>query len=151
LLRRLHTFVQKDIGVQGFYFTMAAGQFVRRGRRMTFAAAGHPPTMLVSDSGLRLLDSQNAILGCLADVTPSESVDEIELNSGDRLVLYTDGFIEVFNNRDEMLGIEGLEELVRRSAKKTLPDMKQTILDGVSAWRHGALTDDMSLVIVEVR
>jgi hypothetical protein len=29
--------------------------------------------------------------------------------------------------------------------------MKQAILDGVSAWRHGALTDDMSLVIVEVR
>jgi len=151
LLRRLHTFVHKDIGVQGFYFTMAAGRFVRRGRRMTFAAAGHPPTMLVSDSGLRLLDSQNAILGCLADVTPSESVDEIELNSGDRLVLYTDGFIEVFNKRDEMLGIEGLEELVRRAAKKTLPYMKQAILDGVAAWRHGALTDDMSLVIVEIR
>ena|ERR1051325_4525722 len=151
LLRHLHAFVHKDIGLEGFYFTMAAGRFVRRGHRLTFAAAGHPPTILVSNGGLRLLDSQNAILGCLADVTPSESVEEIELAPGDRLVLYTDGFIEVFNKRDEMLGIGGLEELVRGSAKKPLPDMKRAILDGVSSWRHGALTDDMSLVIVEVR
>jgi serine phosphatase RsbU (regulator of sigma subunit) len=57
----------------------------------------------------------------------------------------------VFNKRDEMLGVEGLEELVRRSAKRPLQEMKQAILDGVSAWRHGPLTDDMSLVIVELR
>lgn len=151
LLGRLHAFVHDYIGLDGFYFTMAAGRFVQRGRRLTFAAAGHPPAILISNGTLRLLDSRSAILGSLADVSPSGSVDEIDLTSGDRLVLYTDGFIEVFNKRDEMLGVEGLEELVRRSAKRTLQEMKQAILDGVSAWRHGALTDDMSLVIVEVR
>lgn len=35
----------------------------------------------------------------------------------------------------EMLGIEGLEELVRQSAP----------------WRHGRLADDLSLVVVELR
>jgi len=29
--------------------------------------------------------------------------------------------------------------------------MKQLILDGVAAWRHGPLTDDMSLVLLELR
>jgi serine phosphatase RsbU (regulator of sigma subunit) len=130
---------------------MAAARFVQRGRRLTFAAAGHPPAILVSNGSIRLLDSQSAILGCLADVTLSESVDEVDLTSGDRLVLYTDGFTEVFNERGEMLGVEGLAELVRLSAKRTLPEMKQAILDGVAAWRHGPLTDDMSLVIVELR
>ena len=109
LLRRLHTFVRDQIGVQGFYFTAAAGRFVQRGRRMTFASAGHPPTILVSDGRLRLLESRGAILGCVIDAAPSESVEEIDLTPGDRLVLYTDGFIEVFNDRDEMLGVEGLE------------------------------------------
>jgi serine phosphatase RsbU (regulator of sigma subunit) len=66
-------------------------------------------------------------------------------------VLYTDGFIEVFNRGGEMLGIEGLEELIRRSANKTLSEMKQAILQGVAVWRHGPLTDDMSLVLVEIR
>src|SRR5262252_4064261 len=151
LLRRLHDFVHDRIAPDGFYFTMAAGHFVQRGRRLAFAAAGHPPAMLVSNGGLRLLDSQNGILGCLADTAPSEKAEEIELTSGDRLVLYTDGLIEVFNKRKDMLGVEGLEELVRQSAKRTLSEMKQSILDSVAAWRDDSLADDISLVIVELR
>ena len=151
LLQHLHDFVYDRIALDGFYFTMAAGRFVQRGRRMTFAAAGHPPAMLVSNGGLRLLDSQAGILGCLADTAPSEKAEEIELTSGDRLVLYTDGLIEVFNKRKDMLGVEGLEELVRQSAKRTLPEMKQSILDSVAAWRDDSLADDISLVIVELR
>lgn len=150
LLRHLHEFVHDRIAADGFYFTMAAGRFVQRYRRMTFAAAGHPPAMLVSSGCLRLLDSQSGILGCLPDTAPSESADEIDLTSGDRLVLYTDGLVEVFNKRDEMLGVEGLAELVRQSAKRSLPEMRQAILDSVTAWRHGPLADDLSLVIVEL-
>ena len=151
LLRHLHEFVHDRIAADGFYFTMAAGRFVQRSRRMTFAAAGHPPAMLVSSGCVRLLDSQSGILGCLPDTAPSESADEIDLTSGDRLVLYTDGLVEVFNKRDEMLGVEGLEELVRQSAKRSLPEMRQAILDDVAAWRHGPVADDLSLVIVELR
>jgi serine phosphatase RsbU (regulator of sigma subunit) len=50
-----------------------------------------------------------------------------------------------------MLGVDGLEVLVRESARKPLAEMKQSILDGVAAWRNGPLADDLSLVIVEVR
>jgi len=107
--------------------------------------------MLVSNGGLRLLDSQAGILGCLADTAPSGTADEIDLTFGDRLVLYTDGLIEVFNKSEDMLGIEGLGELVRQSAKRALPEMRQAILDGVAAWRDGPLADDVSLVIVELR
>ena len=151
LLRHLHDFVHHHIGSDGFYFTMAAAHFARRGRHMTFAAAGHPPAMLVSKGGLRLLDSQNGILGWLPETAPSESVYEIELAPGDRLVFYTDGLVEVFNSLDNMLGVEGLAALVTQSAERTLGEMKQAILDGVAAWRHGPLADDVSLVIVEVR
>ena len=151
LLRHLHDFVHDRLATAGFYFTMAAVRFSLRGRRASFAAAGHPPAMLVSNGGVRLLDSQNGILGCLAETAPSESADEIELASGDHLVLYTDGLTEVFNNRRDMLGVEGLKTLVRQSAKRALPEMRQSILDGVAAWSHGALADDVSLVIVEVR
>ena len=151
MLRRVHDFVHDRLETDGFYFTMAAVRFTRRGRRATFAAAGHPPAMLVSSGGVRLLESQNGILGCLAETAPTESVDEIELKSGDRLILYTDGLVEVFNHEEEMLGVEGFSQLVLDSAKHKLPEMRQAILDGVAAWSHGPLVDDVSLVIVEVR
>jgi PAS domain S-box-containing protein len=151
LLQRLHDFVHDRIAVDGFFFTMAAARFGQRGERMTFAAAGQPPAMLVSNGTVRLLDSRNGILGCISETAPSEPEEEIELVPGDRLVLYTDGLVEVFNSRNDMLGVEGLEELVRQSATGALPEMKQAVLDGAAAWRQGALADDVSLVIVEVR
>jgi sigma-B regulation protein RsbU (phosphoserine phosphatase) len=150
LLRHLHDFVHDHIGSDGFYFTMAAAHFARRGRHMTFAAAGHPPAMLISKGGLRLLDSQNGILGWLPETAPSESVNEIELTPGDRLIFYTDGLVEVFNSLDDMLGVEGLQNLVLESVQRPIQDLKQAIIDGVTAWRHGPLADDVSLVIVEV-
>jgi len=151
LLQHLHDFVHDRIAQEGFYFTMAAAQFRQCGRRMTFAAAGHPPAILVSNGSLRRLGSHNGILGYLSETAPSESSDEVELASGDRLVLYTDGLVEVFNSSKEMFGVEGLETLVRQSATRALPEMKRAILDGVAAWTPGALADDVSLVIVEVR
>jgi PAS domain S-box-containing protein len=151
LLRRLHDFVHKRIPLDGFYFTMAIACFDRRGRHVTLAAGGHPPVMLISKGGVRLLDSKSGILGCLSETAPSESANEIDLDPGDRLIFYTDGLTEVFNEHDEMLGVEGLEALVLQSAKRTLPEMREEIVDGVTAWRHGSLTDDVSLVLVEVR
>jgi PAS domain S-box-containing protein len=151
LLRHVHDFVHDRIATDGFYFTMAAARFSQRGRRMAFAAAGHPPALLLSKGSIRRLNSQNGILGCLSETAPSNSVDEISLEPGDRLVLYTDGLIEVFNLHNEMLDVEGLAQLVLDSAKLPLPEMRQAVLDGVAAWRHDPLTDDVSLVIVEVR
>ena len=107
--------------------------------------------MLASKGHVRLLDSQNGILGCLSETAPSNSVHEISLEPGDRLVLYTDGLVEVFNRHDDMLDVEGFAQLVLDSAKLPLPEMRQAVLDGVAAWRHGPLADDVSLVIVEVR
>ena len=151
LLRHVHDFVHDRIASDGFYFTMAAACFSQRGRRLTFAGAGHPPAILLSNGSVRRLNSQNGILGCLSETAPNESVDEIELTSGDRFILYTDGLVEVFNNHEEMLGIERFSQLVLDSAKHKLPEMRQAILDGVAAWSHGPLVDDVSLVIVEIR
>jgi sigma-B regulation protein RsbU (phosphoserine phosphatase) len=150
LLRELHHFVHTRIPVDGFFFTMAAARFSKDGRRVGFSAAGQPPAILVSNGTLRRLESRNGILGCLPETTPSEPSTEVDLSPGNRLILYTDGLVEVFNGVDEMLGVEGLEELVLQSATLPLAQIQKTILDGVAAWRHGPLADDVSLVIAEV-
>lgn len=151
LLRHLHDFAHLRLATDGFYFTMAAVRFSMRGHRATFVGGGHPPAMHVSNGSVHLLESQNGILGCLSEPAGPASTENIEFAPGDRLVLYTDGLVEVFNSLDNMLGVEGLKRFVLQSAKQPLPEMRQAILDRVTAWGHGPLGDDVSLVIVEIR
>ncbi len=152
MLRRLNQFVLQQIRMTGFYFTMAAARLAEGGRQMDFASGGHPPAVWVSPSGeTRLLESRSAVLGCLEEAVTQEPIEKMELSPGDRVALYTDGLTEVFDHRGEMLGVDGLHEILRKAARKPFAEMKQAVLDDVDAWRHGPPTDDVSLVLVEVQ
>ena len=50
----------------------------------------------------------------------------------------------------EMLGVEGVQKIVRETSLLPFNEMKKGILDGVAQWREGPPTDDVSLVLVEV-
>jgi len=151
MLRHLNRFVLQNIGGTVFYFTLAVARLNRSGRLLEFAGAGHPPAMIVQPGKEpRLLASRSAVLGLLEEAVDGEAVEEIPLERGDRVLIYTDGFSESFNASREMLGVEGLSEIVRETSKLPLAEMRREIVARVAAWRNGPAEDDMSLVVVEV-
>ena len=109
-------------------------------------------------SAPRLLESRSMILGALPEAVPDSmpgSMDadptlEVDLEPGDRIVLYTDGITDVFDSHGEILGIDGVENIVRETSLLPFHEMREGILNRVAAWRDGQVTDDMSLVLVEV-
>jgi len=151
MLRELNRFVMQNLGTSALLFTLAAARIDIGGRRMIFAGAGHPPAMIVTPGEEpRLLESRSMVLGGLPDAVGTEAVIEVDLNPGDRVVLYTDGISEVFDTNGDMLGTEGVQKIVRETALLPFGDMQQAMLNRVAAWRDGAPTDDMSLVLLEV-
>jgi phosphoserine phosphatase RsbU/P len=151
MLRHVNRFLMQSIGSSVFFLTAAAARIDRGGRRMLFAGAGHPPALVVSPGDEpRLLESRSMVLGALPEAVDGEAVLDVGLNRGDRVVLYTDGLTDVFDSRGEMLGVPGLQEIVREAAFKPFAEMKCDILDRVAEWREGPPGDDMSLVLVEV-
>ncbi len=151
MLRRLNQFVVEKLRVSGFYFTMAIVRLTAHGARMSFAAGGHPPAIWLSPTGeTRLLEARSTVLGMLDEAVPAIAVEEFDLAAGERLVLYTDGLTEVWNEQEEMLGMDGFTGIVRRHAALPLDQMKRAILRDVEAFRHGPVTDDISLVLLEV-
>ncbi len=148
----LNRFLIEDIAGSGMFVTLAAARIDARRRSMVFAGAGHPPAMLARYGQTPLLlESRSMILGALPDAVDATANLEVQLQPDDRIVLYTDGISEVFNSRGEMLGIEGVREIVCQTSSLPAHEMKQGILDGVAAWREGPPTDDVSLMLVHVR
>jgi len=149
---KLNRFLMEDIAGSGMFVTVAAARIDARQRRMHFAGAGHPPTMIARGSHSPvLLQSRSMVLGALPDAEATSDSLEVELEPDDRVVLYTDGITDVFNSRGEMLGVEGVQEIVREASVLPAEKMKQRILNGVVAWRNGPATDDASLMLVHVR
>jgi PAS domain S-box-containing protein len=151
MLTQLNRFVMHNIGSSVFFFTVAAARIDRPGRRMVFAGAGHPPAMIAHNGAEpRLLESRSMVLGALPEAVDAEATLDVDLDAGDRVVLYTDGITDVFNSRGEMLGVEGVQKIVRETSLLPFNQMKKGILDSVAEWREGPPTDDVSLVLVEV-
>ena len=138
MMRHLNRFVIQNLGSSVFYFTMAAARLSRDGRSLEFAGAGHPPAMLVKPGEMpRLLESRSVVLGFLPDAVDSEATMELPVQRGDRLLIYTDGLTENFNDQNEMLGVDGLSEIVRATSTLPLPEMKEKMLEGIAQFRSG--------------
>lgn len=151
MVERLNTFVLHHIRSAGFYFTLAAVRIDRHGRKLSFAGAGHPPPLIIGkDGSIRELASQSAILGLLDEAVGVKASEDFPLVVGERVMLYTDGLTEVFDRSGAMLDLQGLKEIVRETADKPLAEMKHSILRRVDDWRYGPVTDDVSIVLVEI-
>ena len=128
----------QNIG-SSLFFTLSIARVDRSGKRMTFAGAGHPPAMIAKPGEEpRLLESHSTVLGVLPVAVDAEPVLEIQLEAGDRFILYTDGITDAFNSQGRMLGVAGFRRFIRETAILPLSEMKNAILERVGEeWREG--------------
>jgi hypothetical protein len=129
--------------------TLFYGELDTTTREMTYVNAGHnPPILLCSDGRLDRLESTAMILGVMADAMVESR--EVEIKAGDRLLLFTDGFPEAFNKRDEEYGEERLtESFVRVRTLQPSLVVERLIADVVSFCGSVQQGDDMTLMLVE--
>ena len=76
----------------------------------------------------------------------------IDLRTGDRLYLYSDGVTEETNPDDEPFGDERLLHALDESRGLTLDESVQSLVDLVLSWRGAPhLSDDLSVLAVEIQ
>jgi len=84
------------------------------GRRITVWNGGMPDGLIVrpQEGLLRPLRSRHLPLGLLNDEQFDGSTETIEVQTGDRIYLYSDGLIEARNTAGEMFGRDRLEQQI---------------------------------------
>ncbi len=84
------------------------------------------------------------------DISDFIATTEIQLNSGDVVVLYTDGITEAFDMNQDEYGIEPLIEVVALNREKSAAEIKQAIIDDVRRYiGEQKVFDDITLVVIK--
>ena len=118
-------------------------------RTFTFTNAGHNPPLLVRANGDCVrLEAGGSVLGAFADLTYTQST--VQLDKGDRLLLFTDGLSEAIDERNEQFGEQRLIDLLCEQREHTPDELKQTIFDAVAEFCGHSFRDDAALMIVSV-
>lgn len=111
-----------------------------------YTNAGHLPPILVRNGASARLDVNGMVVGAFPFARYEES--QVRLESGDLLVLFTDGITEPENEYGEMFGEERLIGLITRNADRSGREIIATVIDAVRSWTNSPeLQDDMTLLI----
>ena len=131
------------------YITACCVAIDRADRRVAYAAAGHPPALLLRASGqIERLTEGGIVLTFLPDA--SYETADVRFEPGDRLLLFTDGLLEAAQQGgDEFFGDAQLDRVV--SALPASADLLQEVEQAHRMWIGVGtpLSDDVTLVAVE--
>jgi serine phosphatase RsbU (regulator of sigma subunit) len=85
-----------------------------------------------------------------ADIADFLATTEIQLNSGDVVVLYTDGITEAFDMNEDQYGIEPVIEVVALNREQSAAEIKQAVIDDVRRYMgEQKVFDDITLVVIK--
>lgn len=134
----------------GKFVTAFVALYDAQSQVLTYAAAGHPPPRLVREHEVRRLDAVSGLpLGI--DKTSVYSNETLQLQAGDRLVLFTDGITESANAAHEFFGDERLDAVLTAPASSAAELLNQ-VVDSVRTFRaRRAAADDETCLVALVK
>ena len=116
---------------------------------LCYANAGQNTPLIFSPGKKPLpLKTHGLALGLQDDV--SYQNDEIPINPGDRLLIYSDGISEAMNERMEEFGDEKLREIVQRDNGDSANESIKKIIEAVNLhFGDASQNDDMTMIILK--
>lgn len=151
VLEESNKYVYKD-SESGMFVTMFYMVCYLDDKIIEFGSAGHNEQLFYkADTGeFKLLKVKGIPLGISPDSKYRE--DKITYNSGDILILYTDGVTEAMNQAGEEFELERLKNVILESKELGAKEILDNILENVKEFTQGTPQfDDITLLIIKFR
>ncbi|MCX6151448.1 MAG: SpoIIE family protein phosphatase [Ignavibacteriales bacterium] len=118
---------------------------------LTYVNAGHNPPLLIRNGNISKFTKGGMILGILKTLKPY-AMETISLQSGDAIILFTDGVTEAMNKMMEEFTDERLEKLSKQIYQEEAAKILLEIRNDVQTHTEGAIqSDDITLMIIKVK
>lgn len=147
IVERVNRFLHRDLP-PSMFVTMVFGVLSLGGeRRLRLINAGHVnPILLRQGAPPRVLERGGPVLGAFEDATYPQ--EELLLETGDLLALYTDGLVEAADVAGRALGVEGLAALLEGRRAEPPQALARAVVDEVRRRGPSVSRDDLALMVL---
>jgi sigma-B regulation protein RsbU (phosphoserine phosphatase) len=129
------------------FATLFFGSYDDRTRRMRYVNCGHcAPLLLRAGGETTRLEPTATVLGAFEDWNCAE--DEVGLNAGDTLLLYSDGVTEATDPSGQEFGEDRLDRTLRETSGTTAENVTREIVNAVSTFSGSSRMDDITVVAI---
>lgn len=142
---------QFPMAVQGGrFFTMVYALLDTETGQLRYTLAGQMPPIVVRRGGApEQLAGSGFPIGVIEQ--PEFDVTSLQLESGDRVLFYSDGIPEARNRHGAMLGAEGFVGLIDASSDQPLHESLSACMKGLRRWSDPVpFDDDISVLALEM-
>jgi serine phosphatase RsbU (regulator of sigma subunit) len=113
-------------------------------------AGAHEDILVFRNGRCERIETPGAWLAAVPDVAGMNKDRELQLASGDLLVLLTDGITEAMNATHEQFQLERVISAIERTHTQPVAVIRDAVLDDARAWMAKQV-DDMTLVVARFR
>ena len=131
------------------FATALCGVLDASGKTVRIISAGGPPLVVVrSDGRTEQLSAPGVPFGMIADASYDDH--ELQFASGDCLLMFTDGAIEIHNANGRILGTEGLIRILNTLGYPQSGISNEALQEALLTYSNSIRLDD-DLTLLEVR
>lgn len=128
------------------YLTAFFGIINLEQNKFEWANCGHHPAILVRDGMVIRLGNPGPFIGFIE--SPQFQDESIELEKGDRIILFTDGIVEARNEKGEMFDIKRLLDICVGGRDQSPSLFVKHLLDDLKKFCGNEVQDDDRAVLV---
>jgi serine phosphatase RsbU (regulator of sigma subunit)/CHASE3 domain sensor protein len=137
------------------FTTMLYGTLDRRTGELSYLNMGHPAPFLLrppsaeglAAKGFFMEGARNRAVGWFEDPGFAETM--VKLDPGDRVMLFTDGFLEAKSSEGEVFGDHRLAAALTKLGPLDSADIATELVREVESFAAGKLDDDLTMLVLE--
>ena len=137
-------------GTSGMFVTLFFAKLFEKDRSLVYSNAGHNPPLLfrASTGSIEALEVTGPVLGMMEEMEYEQRT--IALESGDILLLYTDGIVEAMNCNEELFGLERLRSSLSSAKRLSAQGIQDSILRDLKQFTEGEeQSDDITVMVIK--